>query len=120
MAADALKHLNAGLLMLQKGELDAAASEFRRSVAQQPFAARPHFYLGKIHERKEERYDAMFEYEQALALDSTFFPAVKDLALLYQNAGFVQKAVEMWQQALAICPEPSMRQTIKDHILRLI
>ena len=44
----------------------------------------------------------------------------KDLALLYQQAGFVQKAVEMWHQALAICPDAAMRQTIKDHLLRLI
>jgi DNA-binding response OmpR family regulator len=120
LATEALKHLNAGLLHLQMGELDAAAADFRRSVEQQPFAARPHFYLGKIHERKEERYEAMYEYEQAVALDATFFPAIKDLALLYQNAGFVHKAVSMWQQALVVCPEVSMRQSIKDHLLRLI
>ena len=120
LAAESLKFLNAGLLLLQKGELDSAAVEFRHSVEQQPFAARPHFYLGKIHERKDERFEAMYEYEQAVALDTTFFPAVKDLALLYQNAGFVHKAVEMWQQALAVCPEPSMRQSIKDHLLRLL
>ncbi len=120
LAADALKHLNAGLLHLQKGELDLAAGEFKLSVEHQPFAARPHFYLGKIHERKDERYEAMYEYEQAVALDSTFFPAIKDLALLYQNAGFLHKAVEMWQQALLVCPEASMRQSIKDHLLRLL
>lgn len=120
LATESLKHLNAGLLHLQKGELEAAAVEFRQSSEHQPFAARPHFYLGKIHERKDERYEAMFEYEQAVALDTTFFPAIKDLALLYQNAGFVHKAVEMWQQALAVCPEPSMRQSIKDHLLRLL
>ena len=37
-----------------------------------------------------------------------------------KQAGFVQKAVEMWHQALAICPDAAMRQTIKDHLLRLI
>lgn len=120
LAAEALKYLNAGLLLLQKGELEAAAVEFRHSIERQPFAARPHFYLGKIHERQNERYEAMYEYEQAVALDSTFFPAIKDLALLYQNAGFVHKAVELWQQALVICPEATMRQSIKDHLLRLV
>jgi DNA-binding response OmpR family regulator len=120
LAAEALKYLNAGLLHLQKGELEAAAVEFRHSIEHQPFAARPHFYLGKIHERQNERYEAMYEYEQAVALDATFFPAIKDLALLYQNAGFVHKAVELWQQALVVCPEASMRQSIKDHLLRLV
>jgi DNA-binding response OmpR family regulator len=120
LAAESLKFLNAGLLFLQKGELESAAAEFRHSIEHQPFAARPHFYLGKIHERKNERYEAMYEYERAVSLDTTFFPAIKDLALLYQNAGFVHKAIEMWQQALAVCPEPSMRQSIKDHLLRLL
>lgn len=120
LPADALRHLNSGLVLLQKGQLDAAAEAFRQSVRADPFAARPHFYLGKIYERRGEPFEAMYEYEQAVALDGTFFPAIKDLAVLYQNHGFVQKAIETWQQALAACPEPSMRKAIKEHLVRLL
>ncbi len=120
LEVDALRHLNAGLLHLQRGDLDAAAEDFRKSAEHQPNAARPHFYLGKIHERRDERYDAMFEYEQAVALDSTFFPAIKDLAILYQSNGFLQKAAETWQQALSSCPDASMKQVIREHLTRLL
>lgn len=116
----ALRHLNQGLLLLQKGDLDAAADAFRRSIDADPRAARPHFYLGKIHERRDARFDAMYEYERAVALDAGFFPAIKDLAILYQSNGFVHKAAEMWQQALAACPEASMRASIRDHLVRLL
>ncbi len=118
--AEALRHLNQGLLLMQKGDLEEAAAAFRKSIEADPFAARPHFYLGKIHERSEARFEAMFEYEQAVSLDASFFPAIKDLAILYQSNGFVNKAVEMWQQALAACPEASMRNAIREHLVRLL
>ncbi len=118
--AAALKHLNTGLLKMQQGELEAAADALRLSIEADPFAARPHFYLGKIHERKDNGFEAMYEYEQAVSLDASFFPAIKDLAILYQSNGFVNKAVEMWQQALASCPEASMRTAIREHLVRLL
>ena len=118
--AAALKHLNTGLLNMQRNDHDAAADAFRKSIEADPFAARPHFYLGKIHERNDNNFEAMYEYEQAVSLDGTFFPAIKDLAILYQSNGFVNKAVEMWQQALASCPETSMKAAIREHLVRLL
>ncbi len=118
--AAALKHLNTGLLKMQQNELDAAADAFRASIDADPFAARPHFYLGKIHERSDANFEAMYEYEQAVSLDASFFPAIKDLAILYQSNGFVNKAVEMWQQALSACPEASMKTAIREHLVRLL
>ncbi len=120
LVADALRELNAGLMLLQRGDLDGAAEALARSAQADPNAARPRFYLGKIHERRGRTFDAMYEYERAVSLDASFFPAIKDLAILYQANGFVQKAIEMWQQALAVCPEASMRNVIKDHLVRLL
>ncbi len=118
--AQALQHLNKGLVALQKGSLEESAGAFRQSIEADPFAARPHFYLGKIHERRGASFEAMYEYEQAVSLDAHFFPAIKDLAILYQSNGFVNKAVEMWQQALAACPEANMRAAIREHLVRLL
>jgi tetratricopeptide (TPR) repeat protein len=120
LVADALRELNAGLLFLQRGDLDGAAEALERSAQADPLAARPRFYLGKIRERRGQTFEAMYEYEEAVRLDASFFPAIKDLAILYQANGFFQKAIEMWQQALAVCPEPSMRNVIKDHLVRLL
>ncbi len=120
LPTDALRHLNQGLLLLQQGDLDAAEAAFRRSIAADAMAARPHFYLGKILERRGQPFDAMYAYEQAVLLDATFFPAIKDLAILFQTHGFANKAVETWQQALAVCPEEGMRAAIREHLVRLL
>lgn len=120
LPTEALRHLNQGLLLLQQGDLDEAEGAFRRSIAADPLAARPHFYLGKILERRGQPYDAMYAYEQAVVLDASFFPAIKDLAILFQTHGFANKAVEAWQQALAVCPEEGMRAAIREHLVRLL
>ncbi len=120
LPTEALRHLNQGLLLLQQSELNEAEAAFRRSIAADPLAARPYFYLGKILERRARPYDAMYAYEQAVVLDATFFPAIKDLAILFQAHGFAHKAVEAWQQALAVCPEEAMRAAIREHLVRLL
>jgi DNA-binding response OmpR family regulator len=120
LATEAVRELSAGLLLLQKGDLDAASEAFGRALQADPNSARPHFYLGKIFERRGRAFEAMSAYEQAVRLDAAFFPAIKDLAILYQANGFAHKAIELWQQALAVCPEPSMRHAIKEHLVRLL
>ena len=118
--ADALRSLNQGLVHMQRGELALAAADFADAAEADPLAARPHVYLGKIHERQSAPYRAMHAYEQAVRLDPAFFPAMKDLAILYQSNGFLNKAVELWQKALAACTEESMRAAIREHLVRLL
>ncbi len=120
LPTEALRHLNQGLIWMQQGELEAAEASFRRSIAADALAARPYFYLGKILERRGAPFDAMYAYERAVELDASFFPVLKDLAILYQSHGFVNKAVDLWQQALVACPEESMRGAIRQHLLRLL
>ena len=48
------------------------------------------------------------------------FPAVKNLAILYQKAGFRNKAVEMWERALSLAPDEPTRHSIKEHLLNLL
>jgi hypothetical protein len=45
---------------------------------------------------------------------------VKNLAVLYQKAGFRNKAAEMWQRALNLAPDEPTRQSIKQHLLQLL
>ncbi|MCA9537972.1 MAG: response regulator [Myxococcales bacterium] len=111
--------LDAGVDALRIGDLAAAADHLHHASEADPFAARPHFYLGKIHEHEGNLFEAMYEFEQAVALDATWFPAIKDLAILYQNQGFRQKAIETWQQALAASPDEPAREAIREHLIRL-
>jgi len=51
--------------------------------------------------------------KKALSLDPYLFPAIKDLAIMYQKNGFKRKAIEMWERALQFCPQPELREKIK-------
>jgi Tfp pilus assembly protein PilF len=65
-------------------------------------------------------YEAVSELETAVSVNPQHFPAVKNLAILYQKAGFRNKAVETWERALALAPDEATRLSIKDHLVRLL
>jgi Tfp pilus assembly protein PilF len=48
------------------------------------------------------------------------FSALKNLAVLYQRAGFKHKAIEMWERALASAPDEDTRKGIKEHLMTLL
>ena len=53
------------------------------------------------------------ELETAVEMNSRHFPAVKNLAILYQKAGFRNKALEMWQRALSLAPDEATRAVLQ-------
>jgi hypothetical protein len=40
--------------------------------------------------------------------------------VLYQQAGFKNKAIEMWERALGVCQDDDTREQIKEHLLGLL
>ena len=60
------------------------------------------------------------ELETALHINGRHFPALKNLAVLYQKAGFRNKAIETWERALGVAPDDPTRQSIKEHLLGLL
>jgi tetratricopeptide (TPR) repeat protein len=48
------------------------------------------------------------------------FGGLKNLAVLYQQAGFRNKAVEAWERALCVAPDAATRSAIKEHIVSLL
>ena len=98
-ACDPLRHA--------MGEILAAArSELRDSDA-----------ADRLHEYVTPRLQ---ELETALDINNRHFPALKNLAVLYQKAGFRNKAIETWERALHVAPDDATRQTIKEHLLGLL
>ena len=57
---------------------------------------------------------------QSRTAASRHFPAIKNLAILYQKAGFRNRAVETWERALAVAPEGETRASIREHLLKLL
>ena len=65
-------------------------------------------------------YDAIQELQTALDINRNHFPALKNLAVLYQKAGFRNKAIETWERALRVAPDDPTRQSIKEHLVGLL
>jgi len=120
VSGEAEAALNAGVEAYKAGRLDEAIEHLKRGVGVDPLAYRLHFHLGLLYGKKGRVYDAIGELETALEINSRHFPAVKNLAILYQKAGFRNKAVEMWQRALSIAPDDETRQSIREHLLNLL
>lgn len=120
ISTDAEAALNAGVAAYKAGRIEEAVEHLQRGVAIDPLAYRLHFHLGLLYGKQSKIYEAISELETALDINSRHFPAVKNLAVLYQKAGFRNKAAEMWQRALSLAPDEPTRQSIKQHLLQLL
>lgn len=120
VSGEAEAALNAGVQAYKAGRLDEAIEHLRRGIGIDPLAYRLHFHLGLLFGKKGQVYDAVSELETAVEINSRHFPAVKNLAILYQKAGFRNKAVEMWERALSLAPDEETKQSIREHLLNLL
>ncbi len=112
--------LSASMAAYQEGDLDTAIGHLRRAVGIDPLAFKLHYHLGLLHGRREELFEAIQALETAIDLSPRHFPALKNLAILYQQAGFKHKAIEMWERALASSPDDETRRGIKEHLMGLL
>jgi DNA-binding response OmpR family regulator len=120
VSGEAEAALNAGVEAYKAGRLDEAIDHLKRGIAIDPLAYRLHFHLGLLYGKKGRVYDAVSALETAVDMNSRHFPAVKNLAILYQKAGFRNKALEMWERALVIAPDEETKKTIREHLLNLL
>ncbi len=112
-SAEAEPYLRAGIEAYKAGRLEDAIGQLRAGIRRDPLAFECHFHLGLLFGKGGQLYDAIQELETALSIRSDFFPALKNLAVLYQNAGFRNKAIEMWSRCLTAAPDDKTRESIK-------
>ncbi len=120
ISAEAEKHLQTGIAAYQAGDIDKAIEHLQKGSTIDPLAYRVHYHLGLLHGKKGQVYEAIQALETAVEINGKHFPALKNLAVLYQKAGFKLKAVEMWERARNNAPDEATRQGIKDHLLTLL
>jgi len=120
ISAEADKCLHAGIAAYQAGDIDGAIEHLKKGSSIDPLAYRVHYHLGLVHGKKGQLFEAIQALETAVEINGKHFPALKNLAVLYQKGGFKLKAVEMWERALAHAPDEATRQGIKDHLLTLL
>jgi DNA-binding response OmpR family regulator len=114
------KKLNEGIEAYQRGDIATAVEHLREGTRIDPLAYRLHFHLGLLYGKQGRIYDAIQELQTALDINRQHFPALKNLAVLYQKAGFRNKAIETWERALRVAPDDPTRQSIKEHLVGLL
>lgn len=118
--AEASKHYQAGLALLQSGKTTEARAALELALKDDPFSARVQFALGKALQAQGDVFRAITAYEKAVELRPLLFPALRALAGLYLDKGFRRKAAETLERALQAAPDPATRETIKTQLLRLL
>jgi DNA-binding response OmpR family regulator len=120
MHQEAEDALTKGVAAYKEGRLDEAVVHMKRGVDIDPLAYRLHFHLGLLYGRTGQVFDAIAALERAVEINARHFPAVKNLAILYQKAGFKNKAAEMWHKAAVIAPDDETRETVKKQLMSLL
>ncbi len=120
MHQEAERALTEGVAAYKAGDMELAVRLLRGGVEIDPLAYRLHFHLGLLYGRMGHVFDAIAALEKAVEINSKHFPAVKNLAILYQKAGFRNKAAEMWHKAAVIAPDDATRETVKNQLMSLL
>ncbi len=112
--------LKAGIDAYARGDVEAAIEHLKKGIGIDPLAFRLHYHLGLLHGKQDNVFDAIQALETASDLKPRDFSTLKNLAVLYQRAGFRLKATEMWQRALGSAPDDATRANIKNHLVSLL
>lgn len=120
VSAEAEAALKAGVSAYMAGHTEEAITQLQRGIGIDPLAYRLHFHLGLLYGKLNRVYEAMGQLETALEINGRHFPAIKNLAILYQKAGFRNKAAETWQRALSLAPDEATRHSIRQHLIQLL
>ncbi len=102
------------------GDLPGAIAALERGIAEAPNAFRLHYQVALLHGRTGVADAAIACLERSVALFDGFFPALKNLAVLCERAGFRWRAVDAWERASLVAPDAATRAQIKEHLQSLL
>jgi DNA-binding response OmpR family regulator len=112
--------LTQGMAAFERGDAEAAIHHLQLGVSIDPLAFELQYHLGLLHGRSEHLFSAIDSLENAVRICPRHFSALKNLAVVYQRAGFRHKAVETWDRAMANAPDDLTRASIKEHMVTLL
>jgi tetratricopeptide (TPR) repeat protein len=103
-------HNNLGMALRDKGQLDDAIAELREAIRIESDDALYHNNLGLALKEKDNRLlaEAIVEYEKAIKLDSRFALPYYNLGNLQLGQGKPDKALLLYQIAIALDPAYAM------------
>jgi CheY-like chemotaxis protein len=119
-SARAESALEEGMLAYRNGDVTLAIGHLERGAAIDPLAYRLHFHLGLLLAQQGQIYDAIVALERAVEINARHFGGVKNLAILYGQAGFRNRAMELWQRGISLAPDDETRSAIEEHLAGLL
>jgi tetratricopeptide (TPR) repeat protein len=102
--AFAQSHFRLGIILGDRGLVDEAIAEYRRSIEIDPAYPQSHLNLGALLAEKGETTEAIGSFRRALALDPGCAPARLDLAMALGRAGAAAAALAQTDSLLAADP----------------
>ena len=93
-----------GLNHLQKGDLAAAAREFKQHLKENPKSAMAHYHLGLIELDEDHFEKARAHFEKSLMLWPKMYGAASNLGVLYLRNGEDAAAMRRLEEAEAVNP----------------
>ena len=112
--------LQSGVEAYQRGDINAAITFVEEGLRSAPSSYRLHYHHGLLLGRRGDVHLAARALEQSLALHDHYFPALRNLAVLYERAGFRRSALEVWERAHAAAPDDATRDSIKARVVSLL
>lgn len=120
LSALAERALADGVAAYRAGDHARAIEALERGVKIDPLAYRLHFHLGLLFAHRGQTYEAIRALERAVEINSRHFAGVKNLAIMYCQAGFRNKAIELWTRGLRLAPDEETRKAIQEHVATLL
>jgi DNA-binding response OmpR family regulator len=108
-----------GKALLAAGKVPEAIEVLSAAVKRDPLAADAQFQLGRALHAGGDAFGAMTALEHAAEANPVHLPALRALAVLYEEAGFRRKAAEVLERALPAADDAG-RTAIRKELLRLI
>jgi tetratricopeptide (TPR) repeat protein len=93
-----------GRILVRRGELDAAADQFRLVLQMDPTFSEAHRHLADVFAARERFPDAIREYQQYVVDHQQDSDALMGLGVAFQKAGRSAEALAALRQALAADP----------------
>jgi CheY-like chemotaxis protein len=98
------------------GDLPGCEDATRRWRALDPFDAHAWLILGNARSKSGDPDGAMKAWERAATFDGTLFAAFKNLAVVYEQLGFVRRSAMAWSRALDLAPDQDTRRRIQQRL----
>jgi tetratricopeptide (TPR) repeat protein len=88
-----------------QGDYDTAILQYRSALAKDPKDVATHFLLAVVLRRVRKFDDAGTELDQVAAVDKDYPGLSLERGLLFEESGFVDKAIDQFRAALAKAPD---------------